>query len=234
MIRAPVCMLLMLASVWIVVDETPKKKLIFFFVYYGLSIVADVATWMFGTALGMTVDELMVRTEEPVRILGTALYPIFLMTFGSIFMSYYTHIDKPIRRRICVGMLLTLVSHCMFAIALSQQEELLAENVLIYACVCIFLGVVVQYIMYETINRSVAAVRDRMELEHLKEKQAMDLKYIQMAQESAGETSAFRHDFKNQLQVAYALLEEEPERAAAFLKELETKVDQIGSMEPKA
>ena len=227
-IRGLIYQVILLGAIWCIIDGGIKEKVIAYLSYGVLTLLSDAATAQFAARfLGWTTDMMLAVTDHPLRMLGTAIYPIFHMTFFTIFMSYYNRIEKPVRRRIIFAMLLMLLSHCMFAIALSKQSDLLAENVLVYACVCIFLGVVVQYYMYETINTSVASVKNRLELEHLKEKQRLDLKYIQMAQDSAAEMSAFRHDFKNQLQVAYALLEEDPEQAAAFLKELEGKMEVI-------
>ena len=221
--------LLLLAIIWVLCTAPPKKKLLFFLTYYLITMASEFSCQGYAYVfIQMSWEEVYSVGNSLRQMLMCAASPTFMMTYSTIYVAHYNKTEKPLCRCITVLMLLLLVSQCMFTVGLSVQSSgMTAEEVAGYAIACELLNIVVQYVAFETINRSVAAVKDRMELEHLKEKQAMDLKYIQMAQESAGEMSAFRHDFKNQLQVAYALLEEDPERAAVFLKELEEKVEQI-------
>ena len=234
-IRLVLYPVLLLAVIWALIEDTAKQKLFFFIAYYLITMAAELAANTFGTVfLSTGFGPEFVRNDSMARYMVSALSPVFMMSFSTIYILFYNKTEKALRRRITVLMLLLLFSQCMFTASIGQQSSALtAESVVVYAVICELMCIVVQYVAFETINRSVAAVKDRMELEHLKEKQAMDLKYIQMAQERAGEMSAFRHDFKNQLQVAYALLEEDPERAAVFLKELEEKVEQIEMEEPE-
>lgn len=221
--------LLFLGIIWFFVDDTPRRKLFFFVAYYLVSLAADMSCSVFGIMfLDISMDQLVLPVASPARLLGSAISPVFMMSYSSIFVAFYNKIEAAVRWRIVLLMILLLISQCMFTVGMSwQSSELITDRIILYACLCELVCVFVQYAMYATINTSAAAVKDRMELENLRLKREMDHKYIEMAQENARQMAVLRHDFKNQLQIAYALLDQQPEKAAAFMGEMEQKLEAI-------
>ena len=135
-LRGLVCLLTLLVTFWIVLDKSPREKVLYTLGYYLIALVADLTNcgfWLI--ALNGDMGLLLTTSNDPLRILLSAMYPVFHMTFASICMCFVNQIEKATRRRIIVTMLLLLASHCAFAFTLSRQLNLLAENVLGYACI---------------------------------------------------------------------------------------------------
>lgn len=222
--------LYLLLGVWVAVDEPPKRRLLTYFVYMGVVLSAD----FFGASLAMacwklTLAQLVEQSATgSVQLLCSISYPSYFMPLSTVALLYLNRVDKQIRRRTIILSLLLAVSQTMLLIGMGIYNwNVVQDQMARYALVCEFAATLCQYYVYRVVHSSVRAVQNQMELEQLRLQRDMDYRYYRLAQESAAELSAFRHDFKNQLQVAYSLAEEEPGKAVKLLEELEERLSAI-------
>lgn len=123
-------------------------------------------------------------------------------------------------------LLLTVSQDVLLIGMMLFSAEALKEHYLLYVACTVALTVASIYFVYRTLDGAVEAMESKRELEQLKLRQDMDYRYYQLAQASAAQMSAFRHDFRNQLQVAYAVAEQDPTQAAGLLEQLEERLNQ--------
>ena len=222
--------LFLFLSIWIMLDEPPKRRLFIFAVFFMIILLTD----MLGTTLcmvcwGLTFTELYNRVGSYYQqVLCSASFPSYFMPFATAAMVYLNHLERTVRRKVLLLSLLLAVSQTMLLIGIGIYNwDGVQDSMVLYIIVCEAVATLSQYYVYQTIQSSVQAVQSQMELEQLKLQRDLDYRYYRLAQESAAELSTFRHDFKNQLQVAYALAEEEPGKAVKLLGELEERLSAI-------
>ncbi|MGM9538170.1 MAG: sensor histidine kinase [Candidatus Onthomonas sp.] len=222
--------LFLFLSIWIMLDEPPKRRLFIFAVFFIIILLTDtLGTILCMVCWGLTFTELYYRVGSYYQqILCSASFPSYFMPFATAAMVYLNHLERPVRRKVLLLSMLLAVSQTMLLIGIGIYNwDGVQDSMVLYVIVCEAVATLSQYYVYQTIQSSVRAVQSQMELEQLKLQRDLDYRYYRLAQESAAELSTFRHDFKNQLQVAYALAKREPEQAASLLGELEERLNAI-------
>ena len=218
-------------TLWSASTETFRRKVGYFIILFLSSILADILSGALGIyGMGRPTAEMLSAGESTGRIITCSMYPINFTAITSICLAYYQSMERSLRRKMTFLLVLLAASQNLLLIGIGRFNlEQAGESIIWYVLVCGAVSILSQYYVYQTIQSSVQAVQSQMELEQLKLQRDLDYRYYRLAQESAAELSTFRHDFKNQLQVAYALAEEEPGKAVKLLGELE---ERLGAIRP--
>lgn len=83
----------------------------------------------------------------------------------------------------------------------------LDERLLHYGIVCIIISIIVDFLIYYAIKEYSKLYQKEKYLEIEKIQKQMDLSYYQLASKSKEDLHKLNHDIRNQLQIAYALLD---------------------------
>lgn len=234
-VRAALLFLCYFLVAWVTVGDTKwqRGKLVLYL--FLTSIFADLTSTLMIAGvqrlLGISVAEQIMTNKfllgNEARLFGAMLFNINFMGLGSIFLAFYQRIERSVRwRMVWMLLLLTASQDALLAGMMFFCADALKEYFLFYTAGTILLSVTALYFVYRTLDGAVEAMDSKRELEQLKLRQDMDYRYYQLAQASTAQMSAFRHDFRNQIQVAYAVAERDPARAARLLGELEEHLDQ--------
>ncbi|MGM9537083.1 MAG: sensor histidine kinase [Candidatus Onthomonas sp.] len=234
-IRGVLFFLCYFLAIWLMFSDTRQRKLELLLYLLIAMIFADILSAVMAVGVQMLRDaavaervvaSVFVEGSE-TKLYGAVLFNINFMGLGSIFLAFYQRIERSVRgRMIWMLLLLTASQDALLAGMMFFCSDALKEYFLFYTAGTILLSVTALYFVYRTLDGAVEAMDSKRELEQLKLRQDMDYRYYQLAQASAAQMSAFRHDFRNQLQVAYAVAERDPARAVRLLGELEEHLDQ--------
>ncbi|MGM9538169.1 MAG: sensor histidine kinase [Candidatus Onthomonas sp.] len=216
-------------TLWLASEETLRRKWGYFAILLLASMLADLLSGVLGIyGMGRPASELLSAGESTGRIIGCSMYPINFTAISAVCLAFYQSMERSLRRKMIFLLVLLAASQNLLLIGIGRFNlEQAGDSIIWYVLICGAVSILSQYYVYQTIQSSVRAVQSQMELEQLKLQRDLDYRYYRLAQESAAELSTFRHDFKNQLQVAYALAKREPEQAASLLGELEERLNAI-------
>lgn len=168
-----------------------------------------------------------ITQRSTVLTIGQALMPIVFLMLSAVFAVYWNGVEKTIRRKIIALSLLLTVSQCFFMFGMWKfDQNQMEEWFLLYILLCSTVAVAADFLIYDTVTSAVAAQRNQMELEQLKQQQKTEYQYYQLVQANAQEMANYRHDFKNQLQVIYSLLNSGQE-ATQMLEELNERISSV-------
>lgn len=231
-VRAISSILVLILHIWVSKDEPPLRKLLLVGLHILVLIVADLFSSMIAilnwnyTFAGLLFDS----ATNSLWLLAASCYPIWYLFFSTVALSLLSQMEWPVRRKIILLSLLLAGSQSLLLVGLGTYNWVEVRTELFrYVIACVFVAILCQYYVYQAISSAVSSTAERMELEQLKLQRELDYKYYQLAQTNAAELASFRHDFKNQLQVAYALAEQEPAQAVKLLGELE---ERLGAIHP--
>ncbi|MCD7753982.1 MAG: GHKL domain-containing protein [Clostridiales bacterium] len=210
--------------------EPPRRKLGLFGILLACMMAADtIASAMGALASGIGLGDIVGQGYEPGILLGTLLYTVEFMALGTGCLTFYNRLERAVRGKI-IGLTLALAVNqniLMVAIFVAGGAEIWMRNRGWLSTLVSLTSIVTQYYAYQVIVSTAEATKAQQELEQLQMQREQTVKYYQLAQTSAKQMSDFRHDIKNQLQVAYGLTREDPNRAAGLLGELEERLDAI-------
>ena len=206
---------------WIVSADSMKNKLIVAFAHlgclFGFELVGDVFS---AIILAGQIWE-----ENSVYRIGQSLFSIIFLMSTTIFAVYWNHVEKRMRRKIVLLSVLFCTSQCFFMYGMWYLNRTAMEAAMqYYVVLCSVVAVIADYLIFDTLTSTIEAQRREMELEQLKQQQETQYQYYQLVQANAQEMSKFRHDFKNQLQVVYSLLDTNKEETIHMLDEMNRRI----------
>lgn len=212
---------------WAALAESRTRKLLLFTMMVLTTVVSDmVSAWVSSIALGTSISAASGEQWVLIRTVGMVSYPSNFTALSALVLARLNRLERSVSVRIgLLSVILALSQNLLLGFGVSSQPN--AQELLGYAVFCEITAALNQYYVYKSIHTSVAAKASQMELEQLKQQRKLDGQYYQLAHESAEAVSRFRHDFRNQLQVAYAIAGEHPEQAAKLLGDMETQLDSI-------
>lgn len=214
----------MMVILWRTVDDTRLRRAILCISLplelTATSLLAQLLVWL---NCGLPIAEWGALEGLLARLLAL----VNLMWGGNLFLCFYRPMEKRIRLELIVMLTLLTVAQNVLMLGLGRYgAEILADHFLVCSAPAVFLSVAAQYFIYRVFTTTAEAMESRRELEQLRLRQELDYRYYQLARTSAAQLSTFRHDFRNQLQVAYAVAQQDPARAAGLLGALEERLEQ--------
>ncbi|MCD8381498.1 MAG: ATP-binding protein [Clostridiales bacterium] len=228
--RAIFYLLYYLIVIWACYLEPIKWKLALFGILVACMMAADtISSAVAALAAGIGLGEIVGQGYESGILLGTLLFTVEFMALGTVCLSFFNRLERTIRGKI-IPLILALAANqniLMVAIFIAGGEKAWMENRFWLSALVSLTSILTQYYAYQVIVSTAEATRAQQELKQLQLQREQDTKYYQLAQTSAEQMSKLRHDFRNQLQVAYALAREDPNRATALLGELEERLDAV-------
>ncbi|MGM9630523.1 sensor histidine kinase [Butyricicoccus sp.] len=208
-------------SAFLVSKDTRKNKCMVAVAY----IILMVASELVLIAVIVLLLKGDVWESSSVYHIGQSLFPIVFMTGTTLFAVYWNDIDRFIRRKIIFLSLFFSLSQCVLMFGMwAMNQDAMEENWRPYVLVCAAVAVLADFLIYDTFTAAVAAQKKEMELEQLRQQQETQYQYYQLVQANAQEMSKFRHDFKNQLQVVYSLLDTNKEETIHMLDEMNRRI----------
>ncbi|MCD7946598.1 MAG: GHKL domain-containing protein [Clostridiales bacterium] len=228
--RAVFYLLYYFLVIWACSLEPPRRKLGLFGILLACMMAADtIASAMGALATGIGLGDIVGQGYEPGILLGTLLYTVEFMALGTICLTFFNRLERTVWGKIIPLILALAVNQniLMAAIFVAGDGEVWMTHRFWLSALVSLTSVVIQYYAYQVIVSTAEATKAQQELKQLQMQQEQSVKYYQLAQASAEQMSRFRHDFRNQLQVAYGLAREDPNRATTLLGELEERLDVI-------
>ncbi|MCD7761317.1 MAG: GHKL domain-containing protein [Clostridiales bacterium] len=216
--------------IWVCSLEPPRRKLALFGILLACMMAADTVAGAIGAlAAGIGMGDVVSRGYEPGILLGTVLYTVEFMALGTVCLTFFNRLGRTVRGKI-IGLTVALAVNqniLMVAIFAAGGAEIWMRNRGWLSALVSLTSIVTQFYACQVIVSTAEAAKAQQELEQLQFQREQDVKYYQLAKTSVEQMSEFRHDFKNQLQVAYALSREAQDPATSLLGELEERLDAI-------
>ena len=220
-VKLIVMIVTVMTTSWIISEDSVKNRLLVagahLVLLIGLEVVGDVAVIFLLSG--------RIWEETGAYHIGQALFSVAFLLGTTIFAVYWNRVEKLMRHKIVLLSALFCGSQCFFMYGMWYLNRTAMEAAMqYYVVLCSVVAVIADYLIFDTLTSTIEAQRREMELEQLKQQQETQYQYYQLVQANAQEMSKFRHDFKNQLQVVYSLLDTNKEETIHMLDEMNRRI----------
>lgn len=209
------------ATSWIVSADSAHNRLLVagvnVFLLVGFEVVGDIITYCLMSG--------EIWQSNASYHIGQTLFSVFFLLGTTIFAVYWNRMEKQMRRKIILLSVLFCGCQCFFMYSLWHLNRTAMEaSIQYYIVLSGVVTVIADYLIFDILTSTMEAQRREMELEQLRQQQETQYQYYQLVQENAQEMSKLRHDFKNQLQVVYSLLDTNKEQTIHMLDEMNRRI----------
>lgn len=203
----PVVMLLVLyITIRKISNNTKKEVIITIIAAIGISFITDIfVKYLYGIFTNFDYSNgYNISVERTISMLfGDIIY--FTLSMG--FTLFWNGLTKSIKRIFMLIFILLPASQIILLLGIYiYNSEHLDERLLQYGIICLLVSIAVDVLIYYTIKEYSKLSQREKYLEIEKLQKQMDLSYYQLASKSNDDLHKLKHDIRNQLQAAYALL----------------------------
>lgn len=182
-------------------------KLFSFFICFILMLVTEVMTLsVINLITAGYVKKVTIYSSE--RVIGLILYNIIFLLLVILFILLWRRIIYKIKTKSLVLFILFPLNQLILLIAIVYDNLVYSDNVIMYiGGIGLLLSVAADIVMFNSVNATSEKLLAEEKLEFLEIQRGLELKYFDLMQYHIKELELIKHDFKNQLQIVYELLE---------------------------
>lgn len=210
-----------------------NKLVIAILFYFALGVVDTVVIYGTATLLGITVADLIWKKWLYTVIATIGKCIELLLTWGMFYLRDKEHIQKASGRRLALTMIFPFVSIIMLYTVFDsyKAQSDLSISAVIFSIILLISNVIIIYLL-ENMERTAQA---RQELVLLNQSMALQTENILSLEKNYRTQRAMTHEFKNQLQTIYSLLEtEDSTLAKEYIQQLQiTQTSRIFAVNTK-
>lgn len=232
-LRAGIMNALLSAGIWLVCGGGWRRRLATVLTVDVLVCAVDmlcVAIIMAAARMPLA-EAKSVANGSPARLVGVIMYAPLFIAVSTVWLLWRNRL--PGKVKVQLTLLLALLSGICFAYLTTAANSHPTDFVETQSPAALGLTIAImlcQVFFYQIINSTLEAMKAKQQLEELELRQKMSYEYYLVAREHEEELSHLRHDMKNQLQIAKALMQSRPEQATALLDSLDENLNRTRAM----
>lgn len=189
--------------------------------------------------LGLIADITGYESRNPYSDTSITIFAMAVEGFFSlIIVMIYLLLRKKIRGKIkyqilSVVTIIPLVNILLITLLYIYNYEIATEIIPIYSICCLLVSFIVAITIYEIMINIEKYYEQEKQFQFLKEKEKMIYDYYKLAISNKEELRKMRHDMRNELQIAYSLIEDEQgiHKAKNVLDQMQDKLEKSKKVE---
>ena len=208
------------------------RKIVALLLYVVPALAAELGTYALLPEMDSSGMDASVVMEKYVNIIEyrsvaiTLSAQLFLIFWGLIIVIWKIYIERRWIKECILYLMLPIYQMFIFIVYYSFCGEVRMENVV--AGVFLFLfGIIIDVSVIYLINGIFKKLKVEREISEVQEKRQEELAYYMMVNDKLEQSRFLRHEFSNQMQVIYGLLEtKDTEKVKQMLDRTRAKVEQ--------